>query len=121
MTILKELVNANTAVLNNTQMAVLLLVKIASSPQKAYADTNKTENLVTARETLVKMGLMRIGDSMLVLTDEGENMLQYHNMVDDTDMVTDEGNEILDTVMDVSKAYKNQEIKEEYKLLSSLL
>lgn len=121
MGILKELVNPNTAMLNDTQMAVLLMTKISSSPQMAYANTNEAENLVTAREILAKMQLVQFGNNMLILTDAGENMLTYHDLVDETGMVTDEGNQLLDRISDTSATFVNQEITEEFNFLRTLL
>jgi hypothetical protein len=121
MGIIKELVDANTAVLNDTQMAVLIIIKTASSPQMAFANTNVTENLVFARNALAKMGLIKVGNNLSILTDEGENMLQYHDLVDETGMVNDEGNAVLDRVQSTSDSFKNQEVKEEFNLIKTLL
>jgi hypothetical protein len=121
MGILKELVNPNTALLNDTQMSVLLMIKIASSPQMAYATTNEAENLVNAREAVTKLGLAQFGNNMLILTDEGENMLTYHDLVDDNGIVTDEGNALLDKVENTSTSFVNQEIKENFDFLKNLL
>jgi len=121
MGILKELVNPNTAMLNDTQMAVLLMTKISSSPQMAYANTNEAENLVTARETLAKLQLVEFGNNMLILTDAGEQMLVYHDLVDEGGMVTDEGNEILDRVSQTSTNFVQQEVREDFSFLKRLL
>ena len=121
MGILKELVNPNTAILNNTQMAVLLMTKISSSPQMAYVNTNEAENLVNARETLAKLQLVQFGNNMLILTDAGEEMLTYHDLVDETGILTDEGNKILDEISKTSNTFINQEIKEEFNFLKTLL
>lgn len=121
MGILKELVNPNTALLNDTQKAVLLMTKISSSPQMAFANTNEAENLVVARETLAKLQLVQFGNNMLVLTDAGENMLTYHDLVDETGMVTDEGNELLDRISTTSTNFVKQEVREKFTFLKTLL
>lgn len=119
--LLKELVNPNTAILTDTQKAVLIIVHISPSPQMAYDNTSNTDNLSTARDSLVRLNALNFGDNMLSLTDVGEEMLRYHNLVDETGELTEDATNILDSLEEVSTTFKNQEIAEDFKFLASLL
>lgn len=118
--LLKELINPNTALLNDTQKAVLLTAHISTSPEMAYADTNTSENLVKARQGLHSMGMVVLGDSEMATTKQGNEMMVYHNLVDNAGQLTDEGQGILDSTEDVGGSFNDQAVQEQFKFLSSL-
>ena len=86
--LLKELINPNTALLTDTQKAVLLIAHISPTGEMAFSNTSSSENLVTARDSLNRLNAVIIGDNVLKLTDRGDDMLKYHNLVDDMGELT---------------------------------
>lgn len=119
--LLKELINPNTALLTDTQKAVLIITHVATSPKMAYADTNISENLVKARQGLSKMGMVVLGNSALAITEHGNSMLKYHNLIDDAGELTEDGRATLDSTKDTSGSFNNQAVRETFKILSDLL
>lgn len=118
--LLKELINPNTAILNDTQKAVLLIAHISQSPQMAFDNTGASENLIQARESLVNLGAVVIGDNVLELTARGNDMLQYHNLVDEMGELSEEGQEILDSSEAVGTSFNIQDAQESFEFLSGL-
>jgi hypothetical protein len=118
--LLKELINPNTALLTDTQKTVLLITHISPSPEMAFSNTNTSENLVTARDSLIKLNSVSVGDNTLSLTSRGNDMLKYHNLVDDMGELTDDANVIMDASEEVSKSYNDQPVRETFDFLSSL-
>lgn len=119
-TLLSELVNPNTAILNDTQKAVLIITHISPTPQVAYDNTVPSENLAAARDSLVKMQALRLGENTLEMTSRGQNMLKYHNLVDEMGELTDEANEILQDSQTVGQSFNDQTIRERFSFLSKL-
>jgi hypothetical protein len=119
-TLLKELINPNTAILNDTQKAVLVIVQVSPTPEVAYENTVASENLSVARNTLLKLGALRSTENALELTTRGKEMLEYHNLVDETGELSEEGNEVLEASKRVAQTFNNQDVKESFRLLSKL-
>jgi hypothetical protein len=121
--LLKELISPNTAVLNDTQKAVLLIVHIAPTERVAFDNTSASENLHTARNTLIRLGALNLGDNAVELTSRGRELMNYHNLIDEMGELTDDGNAILDDSKEVSLSFNMQSIKEEQKFpfLKSLI
>ena len=118
--LLKELINPNTAILNDTQKAVLVITHISQSDQMAFDNTGASENLISARETLNKLGAINIGENVLALTSRGNDMLQYHNLVDEMGELSEEGQEILDNSEAVGTSFNIQDTQESFSFLSTL-
>ena len=120
--LLKELINPNTAILNDTQKAVLVLTHISPTEKLAFDATSKADNLARARDTLVRMGLVRAGNNRMFLTDMGEEMLTHHNLIDDAGELSDDARNILDQIDAVGKKFNDSETQQEsFEFLSSLL
>lgn len=118
--LLKELINPNTAILNDTQKAVLLITHISQSGQMAFDNTASSDNLLTARDILVKLGALTMGDNVVALTSRGQSMLNYHNLVDDMGELTEDGQKILDNSEEVGTAFNLQNVQESFKFLSTI-
>lgn len=121
--LLKELINPNTALLTDTQKSVLVIIHVSTSPKMAFADTNVSENLVTARNSLAQLNmvLLNIKEGKLAITEKGVSMLMYHNLVDDTGKLTEDGTDILDASRGTSGTFNDEAIHEKFSFLSSLL
>jgi hypothetical protein len=118
--LLKEFITPNTDTLNDSQKAVLLITYIATSPEIAFANTTKSENLATARDILIRIKYLIINDERLELTMAGTHMLTYYNLIDN-DKVTDNGEILLQNMDELKDSYKSQPIKEKFEFLASLL
>jgi len=118
--LLRELVNPNTAILNDTQKAVLLITHVSPTPQLAYANTSSSKNFISARESLLQFGSITMGDNAVELTPRGHDMLKYHNLVDDMGELTEDGQTIMDDSEDVSDTFSRQDTLESFNFLKSL-
>ena len=119
--LLKELINPNTALLTDTQKTVLLMIHVSTSPEMAHSDTSYPENLVRARGELLKLSMVEMNRDSLHITDRGNTMLVYHNLIDDTGMLTKIGNDVMNNTKNVGTSYNDQTIQEEFTFLASLL
>lgn len=119
--LLEDLINPNTPILSDTQKAVLVMTVTASSPQMAFSSSNKARNLVAAREALRKLDMVEIAGNSMSITDNGQEMLEYHNLVDDMGEITDEAREILDSSEETGDSFNNQEIRETFNFLKSII
>lgn len=118
--LLKELINPNTAILNDTQKTVLIITHISQSGQMAFDNTGASENLNQARDSLVKLGAINMGDNMVALTPRGTDMLHYHNLADEMGGLSEEGQEILDNSTEVGTSFNIQDTQESFEFLSGL-
>lgn len=118
--LLKELINPNTAILNDTQKTVLIITHISQSEQMAFDNTGASENLIQARDSLIKLGAINMGDNMVALTARGNDMLQYHNLTDEMGGLSEEGQEILDNSTEVGTSFNIQDTQESFEFLSGL-
>ena len=119
--LLKELINPNTAILNDTQKAVLIITYIAPTPEVAFSNSSASENLSTARDTLIKLGALTLRNNALELTPRGSSMLKYHNLIDDMGEITEDSQAILDDSERRGEEYNIQDVKECFKILPSLI
>jgi hypothetical protein len=68
----------------------------------------------------LKLGALRSTENALELTTRGKEMLEYHNLVDETGELSEEGNEVLEASKRVAQTFNNQDVKESFRLLSKL-
>ena len=95
MQFLRELIDPNTVSLTNTQQGVLILIKMAATPEVGYESTNGAEQTVYARNSLRTLGLIKVGGNKAVLTQTGQQVLVNYNLTDQSGQLTDNGNEVL--------------------------
>jgi len=91
MKLLQEIINPNTISLTNTQMGVLITVKISPTREVAFENTNGSESSVYARNSLRTLGLLRVGGNKVALTPSGDQVLINYNLVDETGQMTEHG------------------------------
>lgn len=95
MKILQELADAGL-VLTDTQKIVLTTIYASATAQVAYESTIGAQNIVNARDTLRRLGLVAVSDSQKVArcTTEGESALENISAIDEMGELTDYGNEL---------------------------
>ena len=82
------------------QARVMLIAHQAQSPELAFAqlgneDPRIESNLLGARETLAKLGLLEVGENYVAVTPEGEEVMRDEFLIDEMGEVTEKGDEIL--------------------------
>jgi hypothetical protein len=118
--LLNELVNPNTAVLTDTQKAVLCLITVSNSPKMAFDGISASKNLAYAGEDLRKLGIVTITNNTVSITPLGTELLQQHNLVDGGDMLTQDGKDVLAASQEVGNIFNVQSIQEDFNFLKSL-
>lgn len=88
--------------LSDYQARVMLMAHQAQTPELAFAEYGGVDerirpNLLTARETLAKIGLLEIGQNSIAVTEKGMEVMKDEYLIDDMGEVTDKGHEILQT------------------------
>lgn len=70
-----------------------ILAIIASSPTSAVADQEiaTNQNMIAARDLMMKMGLITVSDSEVALTDQGAQVAVDENIIDDNGQLTKMG------------------------------
>lgn len=82
---------SNDYMLSDYQKEVLLLIALSATPRQAYDSTVGNDNIVTARNLLIKLGFVNYSNNQLMLTDTGQDALISFNLIDDTGQPTPEG------------------------------
>jgi predicted transcriptional regulator len=83
--------------LDNTDKAIIVLMHVSSSPELAYSVATGARNAVTARKKLEQNGFIRVNDSTrtATLTNTGSDILRSQNLIDDSNELTDRGQELI--------------------------
>jgi hypothetical protein len=86
--------------LTDNQKKVLVACIVSGTPQQAFEFTIGNTNLVTARNTLVNLGLLWVNDNQMGLTETGQQATQDYNLVDTNDELTQDAIDLLDGEQD---------------------
>jgi hypothetical protein len=86
--------------LSEYQAHVMLIAFEAPTPELAFAEMGKQDkriepNLLGARDTLAKLGLITVDDRSITITPEGEKVMQDEYLVDEMGEISEKGQEIL--------------------------
>ena len=86
--------------LSDYQARVMLLAYQAQTPELAFTelgnqDSRIESNLLGARDTLAKIGLIEISDNAINITPNGEKVMTDEYLVDETGEITEKGQEII--------------------------
>jgi len=103
----------NTA-LRLTSIQKTVLAKIASSPTEKIAgdSISQGEQLTTARDILVKLGMISFSNGFAALTTSGEEYMKSSNLMDEEGKLTDDGENF---------AFPEEEVKQEsYDIIKSI-
>jgi hypothetical protein len=92
MNILNEKRTLTTIRLTDNQKKVMTRIVASATEVLAAEEISKGRQLVTARDLLVKLGLIEFRDGYAALTPEGEKIMKDTNLTDDMGELTDDGN-----------------------------
>lgn len=84
--------------LKPTQNQLTVLAKIVANkdhPAKAASEISGSENLVSARNMLMKLNVITYSDTSAALTEKGEQLAKEQNIIDDSGNLTDEGQKLV--------------------------
>ena len=86
--------------LSDYQSRVMLLAHQAETPELAFSELGNQDpriesNLLGARDTLAKIGLIEISDNAISVTPKGEEVMRDEYLIDETGQITQKGEEIL--------------------------
>lgn len=73
-----------------------VLAKIAAAPTPAVAaqEISKDANLVAARNMLMKLGMITLGDGQAALSDKGTQVATEENIIDQSGQLTQQGQQL---------------------------
>lgn len=106
MKLLQELANAGT-VFTDTQKIVLSAIYAAPTAQVAYESTIGAENVINARDTLRRLGLVAVSSSqgMAKCTADGEIALENIAAIDEMGELTEFGLELASKLEDLKLSF----------------
>lgn len=79
----------------NNQKRVLAMIIASPSPKVAGEKISGDENMIAARNILMKLGVITVSGGNAELTDTGEQIAQDENIADGSGQLTDLGNELV--------------------------
>lgn len=82
--------------LSDNQKRVLVRVSQAPTGLLGATEAGRDEKLATARDMLVKLGLLDYDGDVATVSDDGMKAMQDENLVDESGDLTDEGQKWLD-------------------------
>ena len=91
---MKNIIEARTLTnirLSDTQKVALTKIVAAPTEEVAYEELNNGRNIVAARDQLEKLGLISVAEGSAILTDEGKQVMKDENLMDETEQLTDVG------------------------------
>ena len=118
MSIIKDSYNPQAVMLTATQKGILAILYNTPTPEAAFETTNGLPSLVTARNLLERLGLIRVGGNRAALTDAGQQAVVANNIVDETGQITDEGSALIDAI---NVRRSELRVAEEFTLLKALI
>jgi hypothetical protein len=92
MNILNEKRTLTTIRLTDNQKKVMTRIVASATEVLAAEEISKGRQLVTARDLLVKLGLIEFHAGSATLTPEGEKIMKDTNLTDDMGELTEDGN-----------------------------
>lgn len=81
----------NTIRLTNNQKRVIARIAAAPTAKVASEKISSDQNIITARNELMKLGLITFNPSQATITNKGQLIAQQENILDDTGQLTPEG------------------------------
>ena len=86
----------NSLSLTANQKTVIAKIAAAPTEKVAAEDISHGTNLVSARDMLMRMGMITFKDAQsATLTDKGRKLAQDENVIDETGSLTDEGKKLV--------------------------
>lgn len=86
--------------LSDYQARVMLIAHQAQTPELAYEELGSQDkriepNMLGARDTLAKIGLLEVGDNYIAVTPKGEEVMKDEYLIDEMGQPTERGEELL--------------------------
>lgn len=107
MKLLNELLDPKSVRLNNTQQGTLAIIFNSPTPQTAYNNTSGADNVVASRNFLEKMGIVKVSNNAVQLTDFGNQAVKAYNIADDTGELTEYGKQLIDDTIEDKNEWKS--------------
>jgi len=88
--------------LSEIQSKLLLVVKIAETPEMAFEELSKqapetSGNIAGARDVLIKLGMIEVTDNQVLVTSKGEEIMRDEYLIDEMGEPTEKGEALLQT------------------------
>lgn len=90
-----EVLSPNIASPTLNQKRVLARIVSAPTSRVAATDMNGNQNLVAARDMLMKLGMVSLLNGEMELTDRGMLVAQQENIIDQTGQLTPDGEKLV--------------------------
>ncbi len=86
-----------TTIRPTTNQLTVLATIVANQdhPTRAASEISSNENLIAARNMLMKLNVIEYTANKAALTDKGQQIAKEQNIVDDSGQLTDEGNKLV--------------------------
>jgi hypothetical protein len=86
--------------LSDYQAQAMLIAFQAETPELAFAEMGQQDkriesNLLSARDTLAKIGLLEIGENTIAVTPQGEEVMRDEYLINEIGDITEKGEELL--------------------------
>jgi len=103
-----------TVHLTDIQKEVLCKISASPTPQVAYETLSQvpssvSDNYATARDTLEHIGLISVLEGTVEVTDKGREVMRDENLIDDTDELTELGQQLADANTEKAKEQPPQQ------------
>jgi hypothetical protein len=79
----------------NQQIVLALIAQNKNKPAKAAASVSTGENMVAARNMLMRLDVISYTPSHAILTTKGEQIAKDYNIIDDSGALTPEGTQLI--------------------------
>ena len=91
MDLIKTIVEALSPNLTDNQKGLLIAIYSSATPQQAFDMSVGSYNTTSAKNELIRLGLIVENGNQLMLTTAGNNALNSNNLIDDEGEITEEG------------------------------
>jgi hypothetical protein len=94
----------------NQQLVMALISSLKDKPAKAAVSVSTGQNMVAARNMLMKLGVITYTNSHAALTATGEQLAKDYDIIDDAGSLTDNGNQLLAAAPGYKPQPQNQQV-----------
>lgn len=106
-----------TVHLSDFQKKVMVIVKSAQTPQIAFEEMQKQpaderNNIIGARDTLQKIGLLAVEENMIEVTPQGEQVMKDEYLIDEMGELTEEARRFIDDASGNQEADMQQQAQD---------
>jgi len=91
MNIINEVMHDESIALSAAEKFVLTKLIAAETPQNAFQEVTRGDNVVAARDKLTKLQLMTTTNDTAQITEQGQEVLRKEALIDESGQLTEEG------------------------------